>query len=78
MLFIVSNEATYVISNCTYEADLEELLRLVDLKVLEIFIHVLKRPQEEKIILLVLESLSNILKGCKKESKEGTVKIIID
>jgi hypothetical protein len=58
-----------VISNCTSKGNPYEILRLVDLKVLEIYSHKLNTSQDPKTLAVILESLKHILECGDKECK---------
>ena len=65
----ISREATWVISNCTSQANPQDILRLVELNVLEIYSQMLKTSQDSKTLAVILESLKHILECGNKDYK---------
>ncbi|EAR83119.1 importin subunit alpha (macronuclear) [Tetrahymena thermophila SB210] len=67
----IAREATWVISNCTSQANPQDIRKLVEMNVLKIYTDILKSTKDVKTIAVILESLKHILECGKNNFMQG-------
>lgn len=65
----IAREATWVISNCTSQANPQDIRKLVELNVLKYYTDILKTSKDVKTLAVILESLKHILECGEKNFK---------